>query len=202
MRTPPPALLPLLRSRVQGDLLALTYLNPDREYNVTELAEHVNASVKTVAHEVERLVQTGMLTDRRVGTSRLVRSVQDSLLTRPLTDLLAVTYGPLPILTDALVGAAGVDQAFLYGSWAARYVGEVGPVPGDVDVLVIGDADPDDLDDRARTAERLLRREVNIRRVRRSSWEAGDDAFLATVRSRPLVELRLNVTADPDEEIA
>lgn len=187
---------------MQGDLLALTYLNPDREYNVTELAEHVNASVKTVAHEVARLVRAGLLTDRRVSTSRLVRSVQDSLLTRPLTDLLAVTYGPLPVLTEALSGVVGVEQAFVYGSWAARYAGEPGPVPGDVDVLVIGDADPDDLDDRARTAETLLRREVNIRRVRRSAWEAGDDAFIATIRSRPLVELRTNDATTPEEELA
>lgn len=187
---------------MQGDLLALTYLHPDREYNVTELAAYVNASVKTVAHEVERLVQAGLLEDRRVSTSRLVRSVQDSLLTRPLTDLLAVTYGPLPVLTEALSGVSGVEQAFVYGSWAARYVGEAGPVPGDVDVLVIGDADLDELDDRARAAETLLRREVNIRRVRRIAWEADDDAFVSTIRSRPLVELRTSAATSPEKERA
>ena len=31
MRTPPPALLPLLRSQVQGELLALLYLHPDKQ---------------------------------------------------------------------------------------------------------------------------------------------------------------------------
>lgn len=115
---------------------------------------------------------------------------------------LAVTYGPLPVLTEALLDAAGVEQAFVYGSWAARYLGETGPVPGDVDLLVIGDADPDDLDDRARVAEARLRREVNIRRVRRSAWDAGDDAFIATVRARPMVELRTNVTVSPGKETA
>jgi hypothetical protein len=42
-------------------------------------------------------------------------------VSRPLTDLLAVTYGPLPVLTDLLSEVAGVDQAYIYGSWAARY---------------------------------------------------------------------------------
>lgn len=147
MRTSP--LLPLLRSRIQGDLLALTYLNPNNEYSITEVAARIGASVKSVHHEVARLVQAGLLADRRVGTSRLVRAVQDSLLTRPLTDLLAVTYGPLPVITGALSGLAGVDSAFIYGSWAARYSGEPGPVPGDVDVLVVGEGDPDELDERA-----------------------------------------------------
>lgn len=196
MRTSPSPLLPLLRSRIQGDLLALVYLNPDKEYSITEVAHRIGASVKAVHQEVTRLVETGLLADRKLGTSRLVRSVQDSLLTRPLTDLLAVTYGPLPVLTGSLAGLDGVEQAFIYGSWAARYNGEPGPVPGDVDVLVIGNVDPDDLDERAREAEAILRREVNVRRVRPATWEKQDDPFVATVRSRPLVELHTDGEAN------
>lgn len=192
MRTASSPLLPLLRSRVQGDLLALVYLNPDEEYSITEVAHRIGASVKAVHQEVTRLVESGLLTDRKLGTSRLVRSVQDSLLTRPLTDLLAVTYGPLPVLTRSLSGLDGVEQAFIYGSWAARYNGEPGPVPADVDVLAIGNVDPDELDERSRQAEAVLRREVNIRRLRPATWANRDDPFVTTVRARPLVELHLN----------
>ncbi len=85
--------------------------------------------MKSVQQEVDRLVRTGFLNDRRLGTSRLVRSVQDSILTRPLTDLLAVTYGPLPVLTEQLRGVDGIEEAFIYGSWVARYSGEPGPLP-------------------------------------------------------------------------
>lgn len=191
MRTPPSPLLPILRSRIQGDVLALVYLNPDQEYSITDAAHRIGASVKSVHHEVSRLVESGLLADRKVGTSRLVRSAQDSLLTRPLTDLLAVTFGPLPVLTRSLAGLEGVNRAFIYGSWAARYNGEPGPVPADVDVLVIGDVDPDDVDERAREAEAVLRREVTIRRVRPATWESQEDPFVATVRGRPLVELHI-----------
>jgi len=196
MRTPSLPLLPLLRSRVQGDLLALVYLNPDEEYSITEVAHRIGASVKAVHQEATRLVGAGLLSDRKLGTSRLVRSVQDSLLSRPLTDLLAVTYGPLPVLNRLLAGLDGIDQAYIYGSWAARYNGEPGPIPADVDVLVIGDVDPDELDERARNAEAVLRREVNVRRVRPATWKNEQDPFVATVRARPLVELRLDTTAD------
>ncbi len=127
-----------------------------------------------------------------MGTSRLVRSASDSVLSGPLTDLLAVTYGPLPVLTQCLTGVPDVDRAFIYGSWAARHSGEPGPVPGDVDVLVIGDADRDELDECALAAEAVLRREVNIRRVRAETWRGEDDPFLATLRSRPMVELKVH----------
>jgi DNA-binding transcriptional ArsR family regulator len=193
MRSAPPPLLPLLRSRVQGDLLALLYLRPDREYSLTEAAAQIGVSVKAVHQEASRLVDAGLLTDRRLGNVRLLRAATDTPLSRPLTDLLAVPYGPLPVLSDALAGVRGVDRAFIHGSWAARYQGEAGPVPNDVDVLVVGTADQDDLDAVAQQAQRRLGRPVNIRRVRPASWRRPDpgDPFLRSVRERPLVELHL-----------
>jgi DNA-binding transcriptional ArsR family regulator len=193
MRSSASRLLPLLRSRVQGDLLALLYLRPDREYSLTEAAARIGASVKAVHQEASRLVDAGLLLDRRVGNVRLVRAAVDTPLTRPLTDLLAVTYGPLPVLTDALAVVPGVERAFIHGSWAARYQGEPGPVPDDVDVLVVGAADADDLDAVAQQAQRRLGRPVNIRRVRPANWQRPDahDPFLRSVREWPLIELQL-----------
>jgi predicted nucleotidyltransferase len=54
------------------------------------------------------------------------------------------------VLPEALCAVEGIEKVFVYGSWAARYHGEPGPVPNDVDVLVVGDADRDDLDEAAR----------------------------------------------------
>jgi hypothetical protein len=192
MRSSPPPLLPLLRSRVQGDLLALLYLHPDRDYSLTEAAALIGASVKSVHTEASRLITVGFVRDSRRGNVHLIRAVTDSLVSRPLTDLLAVTYGPLPVLNDLLAGVEGITHAFIYGSWAARYLGEPGPLPGDVDVLVVGTADPDDLDEIARAAQHRLGRPVDIRRIRPAAWASPDpaDPFLASVRERPLVQLR------------
>jgi predicted nucleotidyltransferase/biotin operon repressor len=191
MRSASSPLLPLLRSQAQGDLLALLYLNPDREYSLTEVATQIGVSVKTVHKEASRLVAAGFVNDSRRGNVRLVRAVTGSPISRPLTDLLAVTYGPLPVLTDLLADTDGVTAAFIYGSWAARYLGEPGPVPHDIDVLVIGTADRDDLEDIARAAQDRLGRPVDIRRISPAAWaNAGpEDAFTASVRERPLVEI-------------
>ena len=186
-------MLPLLRSRVQGDLLALLYLHPNRDYSLTEAAALIGASVKTVHTEASRLIAAGFIRDSRRGNVRLLRAVTDTPVSRPLTDLLAVTYGPLPVLNDLLADVEGITQAFIYGSWAARYLGEPGPVPGDVDVLVVGTAYPDDLDEIGRAAQSRLGRPVDIRRIRPAAWASPDpaDPFLASVRERPLVELHL-----------
>jgi predicted nucleotidyltransferase len=194
MRSPASSLLPLLRSQVQGDLLALLYLHPDQEYSLTEAARVIGASVKTVHTEASRLVAAGFAADRRQGNIRLLRAVTDSPISRPLTDLLAVTYGPQPVLTDLLSRTEGIQLAYIYGSWAARYLGEPGPVPNDIDVLVVGTADRDELDRIAREAQTRLGRPVDIRRVRPEAWDSTDsaDAFSASVRERPLLRLRLS----------
>lgn len=194
MENNPSWLLPLLRSRVTGALLALLYLHPDRDYSLTEAGKAIGASPKVMSTESDRLVTAGLVRDARRGQTRLIRAVTGGPVSRPLTDLLAVTYGPLPILSDLLSGVAGVEQAYIYGSWAARYLGEPGPVPHDVDVLVVGSADEDNLYEVARQAEDRLGREVNISGVSPQYWEAPDpaDSFMRHVRERPLVRLELS----------
>jgi DNA-binding transcriptional ArsR family regulator len=191
MRSSPPTLLPILRSQVAGDLLALLYLHPEAEYSLTEAASAIGANLPSVHYEVSKLAEGGLIVTRKRGNLRLIRAVNDSLLSRPLTDLLAVTYGPLPVLTDLIAGVEGVAEAYIYGSWAARYHGEPGLVPADVDVLVVGTADLDDLDEVAEKAQQTLRRPVNVRRIRPETWSASDptDPFIRSVKSRPLVAI-------------
>ncbi|MET8414415.1 ArsR family transcriptional regulator [Streptomyces sp. NPDC005134] len=188
-----PSLLPLLRSQLQGDLLALTLLHPEQEFTLTELAHELRASHTAVLREANRLIEAGILSDRRVGRTRMLTARTDTPLARPLTELIAASFGPLPLLTEALRAVPGVDRAYIYGSWAARHAGEPGPPPADVDVLVVGTPDPDELFDVAEFAGRRLRREVNMHRVPAASWDTpSSDPFLTSVRERPLLELDLD----------
>jgi DNA-binding transcriptional ArsR family regulator len=186
------ALLPILRSQMQGGLLAQLYLHPSREYSLTEVAKYVGASITAVHHEVERLAAAGLVVERRHGNMRLIRAAENRL-SRPLTELLALTYGPIAVLPDELATVAGIRQAYIFGSWARRYSGEPGPPPGDVDVLVVGSTDLDDLDEAARRVEGILQFPVHMIRILPERWDnqAGDDAFVADVRSKPRVLIAL-----------
>jgi len=194
MRVQPPALLPILRSSVQGKVLATTYLSPEREFSVTELARLAGSSLKATAQEVDRLVTAGLLNDRRSGNQRLVRRPAPSRIVTPLTDLLAATYGPLPVLEEELRDVAGVEEAFIYGSWAARDSGVPGGPPDDVDVLVIGAPSLDALDEASLRASGRLHRAVNMRRLPIDYWAdpPAADTFVAAVKQQPLVPIPLS----------
>jgi hypothetical protein len=134
MRMKPPPLLPILRSQQQGRLLAALFLHPGRESTVAELAQLVGAPLSTMHREVAQLVEAAILRARITGRTRLVSAGVD----RPLTELLAVTYGPQTVVGDEFGAIDDVDLVLIFGSWAARFHGEQGPPPADVDVLVVG----------------------------------------------------------------
>jgi DNA-binding transcriptional ArsR family regulator len=185
-------LLPILRSAFQGELLAWLFLHPDQEFPLTELARRFGVSRPTVTREADHFISAGLVSDRRQGNLRFIRARTDNAVARPLAELLALTYGPVAVLGELLAPVPGVNEVYIYGSWAARYRGQGGDVPRDVDVLVVGDADEDELYEAAHAAERRLGREVNISRVPARAWqEPHSDPFLASIRSRPLVRLEL-----------
>ncbi|GAA0578834.1 ArsR family transcriptional regulator [Paractinoplanes ferrugineus] len=185
-----PHLLPLLRSALVGEILAWIYLHPELNYSVAELAQRFGASHRSVGREVDQLAEAGLVRCELRGNIRLLRAELATPLTRPLTEVLELTYGPIAVLTDVIPPVPGVDEAYLFGSWAARYAGVGGPPPRDVDVLVVGEADDGALGGAARVAERQLGRQVNIHRVPLGHWRsASRDPFLESVRARPICAL-------------
>jgi DNA-binding transcriptional ArsR family regulator len=164
-------------------------LRPEEEQSLSDIARLVDVSPATVLREIDRLEEAGLVSTRRLGNTRLARARTNNPVYAPLAELLAVTFGPLAVLRGLLADVDGVAHAFIYGSWAARYHERPGSVPGDIDVLVIGDPDRNRLADVVEEAEKTLHREVNVRRVSSSTWVDDDGPFKRTVMSSPIVEL-------------
>lgn len=200
MRSEAPPLLPILRSRTQAGVLTVLLLNPELELSQTELAARLGAPLTSVVDEVHRLEKTGILTSRSVGRSRLSRAGQ-SILVGPLTELMVRAFGPIQIVGEEFGEAAdllGVVELAVFGSWAARYVGQPGPDPADIDVLVVvqdATVDRDLIYAAADRAGARLGRPVNPTVVTLARWahrDRGDDPFLDEIASRPIVMVRDN----------
>ena len=99
-------------------------------------------------------------------------------------------------MRDIFAGIDGVEQAYIYGSWAARAEGAPGKVSQDVDVLLVGRADADAVFEAAAAASTILGFEVNARSVRPERWvDPGDDQFVRQVKGSPLVLARFDRAA-------
>lgn len=183
-------LLPILRSQTQGELLARLFLNPEKEYTLSALARQIGVSVPGVHHEIDRLFSAGFIKERREGRNRLVSARVDIKITEPLTTLLALSYGPIPIIETALSGAKGISEAFIFGSWAKRYSGESGGVPNDIDLGVIGSATTDELDDLLENASEILGRDIDLKKFTTSNWRQGS-TMIDEIKSSPHIFLNL-----------
>jgi hypothetical protein len=127
MRTAPPLLAPIFRSEGQARLLAVTLL--DGEYSLAELADRAGVAYPTAHREVGRLLASGILAERVIGRTRLIRANEFSPLTPALTDILQMTAGPVAGLKQALGGIEGIEAVLVYGSFAARTLHIAGVAP-------------------------------------------------------------------------
>lgn len=109
------------------------------------------------------------------------------------------THGPPAVVAREFQGIDGAEAVLLFGSWAARYLGQPGRAPNDIDVLVIGSPDRDAVDDAAERAERTIRLPVQATVRTRAQWEVESESFIKEVRSRPLV---LVLVANDDSPLA
>jgi len=191
-RSPAPSLLPILRSQQQGEILALLLGDPDRELSLTEISQLTGAPHPSTYREVQRAEQAGLVTSRKVGNTRLVRANTSSPYYAGLADVLTRAFGVPAVLADLLRPVKGIDEAYIYGSWAARHAGEPGRRPvGDIDVLVLGTPDRDQLYQALGLAEGKLGRQVQAT-VRDADWlNSGSGSFHESVTSRPLLKLAL-----------
>ena len=191
-RHPAPALLPILRSQQQGEILALLLGDPDLELSLTEIAARTGTPHASVHREIERAEQAGLVVSRKLGNTRLVRANTASPYYAGLAEVLTRAFGVPTVLAEVLQPVNGIGAAYIYGSWAARHEGLTGQRPvGDIDVLILGEPDRDQLYAALSDAEERLGRPVQAT-IRGADWlETGSGAFHDTVTSRPLLRLHL-----------
>ncbi|SDY93537.1 Winged helix-turn-helix DNA-binding [Modestobacter sp. DSM 44400] len=158
------------------------------ELNLNELAERAGLAYGTVHREVRRLLEAGLISERRVGQARLIRPNPESPLAQPVRNLLLVSAGPVRLLAAGLRDIAGVQAAFLFGSFAARMRGEPGEALNDIDVMVVGAPHPMAVYEACHRVSEQVGREVNATIMTHDELEEHS-GFLAQVRRSPTVSL-------------
>lgn len=184
--------VPVFRSIAQERILSALFERTGIELSIGDLAQKTGLPQPTVSKEVDRLIPSRTVLARRLGRARLVSGNWSLPWAEHLAAILAQTVGVRARIGRALAEVAGIERAFLFGSWAARHLGQPGPAPNDVDVLVVGDVEWLPVHEALKPLEAEVGSEINVTIVPAESWDVpSDDPFLSTVIDRPLVELDL-----------
>lgn len=177
--------LPLYRSPEQERLLGELFVFADEPISLSELARRAGTSLGGAHKEVERLESAGLVRSTTVGRNRLIESNSSSPVYTELRGLLLKTLGPEPLLRTALADVNGIEDAFIYGSWADP----AEKAPADIDVLVVGDPDVGEVYDAVSAVEAEVGRPVNVTVRSPTEWEEADGAFERAVKSGHRIDL-------------
>lgn len=195
---PRPPLLPLFRSENQLRLLATLLLDPRRRYTITELANTTGIPQPSVSREVKNLLGTGVIAKDLERGRRVFSANAESAIFPELAALMTKTMGPVTQLRRALEDVAGIEGAYVYGSWAQRHAGVPGHEPRDIDLLVVGHPDVRTVRDRADAVGRTLGRDVNVTVLSADEWADPDSAFLRHLKESPIVPVIVGELEDRD----
>jgi predicted nucleotidyltransferase/biotin operon repressor len=136
MSEPVTALTPVFRSATQMRLLVEIFCGRDAPTGA-ELARRLGVPQQTVAREIARLENFGLIITTPIGNAKSIQPNRALPYASALQQLLVYAGGIVPMLERKFREIPAAIEVFIFGSWAARQRGSSGPPPNDVDVAIV-----------------------------------------------------------------
>jgi predicted nucleotidyltransferase len=150
--------LDALFPKTRQGVLATVYMDPTREWYLSDLARHLKVRPSSLQRELASLVETGILRRRADGNRTYYSAETESPIFGDLHGLLLRTAGLRDVLADSLERIRDrIDVAFVFGSVARK---DEQPA-SDVDLMIIGRIGLVELARVLKDAEDVLLRPVN-----------------------------------------
>ncbi|HUE83811.1 MAG TPA: hypothetical protein VMM84_17040 [Pyrinomonadaceae bacterium] len=148
-----------LFSKTRRDILAATYGQPERQWYLSELAEHLKTIPSSLQRELNSLASSGILRTWQDGRRTYYQAESDSPIFEELRGIVVKTLGITDALTSVITKVNDrIACAFLYGSAARR---QERPL-SDVDLMIVGGLGLSELSPLLRPLEKKLNREINV----------------------------------------
>jgi predicted nucleotidyltransferase/predicted transcriptional regulator with HTH domain len=169
-----------IRSEARQKLLAYVFTNPTSRHHLRDLAKRLRIDPSNLSKELRRLEREGLFRSEMSGHQKYIQLNREYPLFDEVRSIVAKTIGAAPLLARALKEIEGIEEAYLYGSFARNQQ----DAASDIDVLVIGEPKSDVLAEGVQKLERQLGREINytvLTRRELKSRRNRKDAFLESV---------------------
>lgn len=183
-----------LRSEARRRLLAYYFTNPTSCLHLRDLAERLGTDPSNLSKELRRLEREGLFRSEVSGRQKYFQLNREYPLFDEVRRIVEKTIGAVATIREALKKIVGVDEAYLYGSFAKNQQDSA----SDIDVLIVGGPREEALAPAVRKLERQLGRELNYTVLTQKELEsrrARKDAFLENVWHNKRIPLIV-----PDEE--
>jgi len=177
-----------LRSKARQRLLAYYFANPSARLHLLDLAGRLDIDPANLSKELRRLEIEGLFRSEVSGRQKYFQLNRDYPLFAELRSIVSKTVGAPSLIAQSLKKMEGIEEAYLYGSFASNQQ----DAASDIDVLVVGAPPGEALAEAMRKIERQLGREVSytvLTRKELNARRARKDTFLENVWHNKRVSL-------------
>ena len=174
----------LFSSRVRAKVLASFFLQPGKNQNAWELAQSLNENYSAVWKELAHLERLGILTSVRNGNSKDYMEDKSCPIAPELRSIVLKTEGAGMVIKRRLKDMESIKEAFIYGSYAS---GDA-DAASDLDLMIIGDINLEQLATDINQIEKELNRLINYVIYSEKEWDekaAVGDPFWENVTKAP-----------------
>jgi predicted nucleotidyltransferase len=182
-----------LFGRTRGAVLSVLYGHVGKAYYLRQLARLTDIALGPVQREIRQLLEAGLVNRKTVGTQTLYSANQKNPVFREIKSLVTKTVGMRDVLANALDPLkSDINLAFVYGSVAKSRERE----QSDVDLMIVGNVEFDQVVEKIHDAEKILNREINptVYSIREFTMKLRGN-FLKNVLS----EKKLYIIGDDDD---
>jgi predicted nucleotidyltransferase len=176
------------RSSLRKRLLAYYFTNPSARLHLRDLAKRLGIDPSNLSKELRRLEKEGLFRSEVSGRQKYFQLDRKYPLFNELRSIVSKTIGAAPLIAGSLKKVKGIQEAYLYGSFARNQQDSA----SDIDLLVIGTPVSQALAEVTQHLERQLGREINytvLSPKEFNSRRSRKDAFLENVWHNKRVSL-------------
>ena len=178
----------ILSSKVRAKILVAFFLSPGIEKNAWELTQSLGENYSAIWKELNRLEENGILASERRGNAKAYRVNHACPIEPELRAIVMKTEGIGGLLKTKLSIMKNVKRAFIYGSAASGKADRF----SDIDLLIIGELNLEELSTLISEAEKELNRPINYVVFPEKEWKeklANNEPFAMNVEKSQKIML-------------
>jgi predicted nucleotidyltransferase len=182
-------LLSITKSKLRQGLLTYFFTNPAARLYVREIAALLNEDPGNISKELKMLESSGVFESSLSGKQKYFFLNTRHPLYKELKSIIFKTTGIEGALKGIIKDIEGINVSLIYGSFASDRQSSA----SDVDLLIIGSPNEDELMRKIESLENKLQREINYNIYSAREFKERlkkKDSFVLNVTKRPKIMLK------------
>lgn len=160
-------ILNLGKSKLKQEILKLYFNHPEKKYYLRELERILQKPVSYVRRSMMEMEKTGLFISELQGKEKYFRLNTKVAYYEDVKNIISKTIGIEGELRESLTKIDGIESAFIFGSYASGENDEY----SDVDLMIIGHPDEDEIIAITSKLESKIDREINYHIFGHDEWQ-------------------------------